>query len=286
MPDLTADPADGDNGDFAADFDRATPPSGHVPVVTPGADGPAPGLLAELPRRRGRAGRVIALVALTVVGVAGIGVGGTLLTRELTRGPTNAEKAAAVQQEIASRWQRLPAGKIFTSILSYTTGGLGASFSATLVGIAPPASCASALDPALASLLHRYGCVTVLRATYLDYSGTEAVTIGLVVMKSAAAGNRAMANSASLPVNAGVRTFPLPGTVAAQFGQAQRRYFSTITSIGTYVFLAVAGFTEGRVSGSGSSVASLADLGNSVTTSLEHVMTHHGSACSMKDIRC
>jgi hypothetical protein len=245
---------------------------------------PLPG--AAPPGRRGRAGRMIAIVALTVVGVAGIGGGGTLLTRELTRGPTNAEKAAAVQQEIASRWQRLPAGKIFTPALAYTTGGLGASFSATLVGIAPPASCAAALDPALASLLHRYGCVTVLRATYIDYSGTEAVTIGLVVMKSVGAGNRAIANSASLPANAGVGTFPLPGTVAAQFGEAQRQYFSTLTSIGTYVFLAVAGFTDGRVSGSGSGVPSLADLGNGVTRSLEAVMTHHGSACSMKDIRC
>lgn len=258
MSDQAANPADGDNGDFTPDFDLATP---------------APH-------------RVIALVALIVVGVAGIGVGGTLLTRELTRGPTNAEKAAAVQQEIASRWQRLPAGKIFTPTLSYTTGGLGASFSAILVGIAPPASCAAALDPALANLLRRYGCVTVLRATYLDYSGTEAATIGLVVMKSTGAGNRAIANSASLPASAGVRTFPLPGTVAAQFGDAQRRYFSTITSTGIYVFLTVAGFTDGRVSGSGSSVPSLSDLGNGVTTSMETVMTHHGSACSMKDIRC
>jgi hypothetical protein len=229
---------------------------------------------------------VIALVALIVVGVASVGVGGTLLTRELARGPTNAEKAAAVQQEIASRWQRLVAGEIFKPTLSYTTGGLGVSFNATLVGIAPAASCAAALDPPIADLLLKYGCVTVLRATYLDYSGTEAVTIGLVVMKSTRAGNHAIANSASLPPSAGVRTFALPGTLAAQFGDTQRHYFSTITSIGIYVFLTVAGFTDGRVGGSASSVPSLPDLGNGVTTSLETVMTYHGSACSMKGIQC
>jgi len=233
-----------------------------------------------------RPARIVVLALLVAIGLAGVGGGGAALARELTRPATKAEQAAALQEEIASRWQRLSAGKIFMPALSYTTGGLGASFNATLVGIAPPASCAAALDPALANLLRRYGCVTVLRATYLDYSGTEAVTIGLVVMKSTGAGNRAVANSASLPASAGIRTFPLPGTVAAQFGDAQRRYFSTITSIGTYVFLTVAGFTDGRVSGSGSSVPSLSNLGQGVTTSLETVLTHHGSACSMKDIRC
>lgn len=241
---------------------------------------------AARPARRGRAGRVIALVVLIAVGVAGIGVGGTLLTRELTRGPTNEEKAAAVVQEMASRWQRYPAGKIFTPTLAYSTADWGATFKATLVGIAPAASCAAALDPAMAGYLVKYGCVTVLRATYLDYSGTQAVTIGVVVMKTVSGAASAAALSASLPASAGVRTFALPGTVAAEFGNAQRRYFSTVNDLYNYVFLSVAGYTDGRVSGSVSSTPSLADLGSGVVSSVGDALTYPGSACAMKDIRC
>jgi hypothetical protein len=238
------------------------------------------------PARRNRAGRVIALVALIVVGVAGIGVGGTLLARELTRGPTSAEKAAALQQEMASRWQRYPAGKIFTPTLAYSTADWGVTFNATLVGIAPAASCAAALDPAMADFLVKYGCVTVLRATYLDYSGTQAVTIGVVVMRTVSGADNAGSHSGSLPASAGVRTFPLPGTVAAGFGDAQRQYFSVVNDLYNYVFLSVVGYTDGRVSGSASSPPSLADLGSGVVSSLDGALTYPGSACAMKDIRC
>jgi hypothetical protein len=259
---------------------------GSLPL--PGAVGAPPPLPATSarPARRRRAGRVIALVVLIVVAVAGIGVGGTLLTRELTRGPTSAEKTDAVQREIASRWQRYPAGKIFTPTLAYSTTDWGANFKATLLGIAPAASCAVALDPAMAAFLVKYGCVTVLRATYLDYSGTQAVTIGVVVMRTVSGAGDAATHPVPLAASAGLRTFPLPGTVAAEFGDAQRRYFSILNDIYNYVFLSVAGYTDGRVSGSASSTPSLEDLGSGVVTSVESVLTYAGSACTMKEIRC
>jgi hypothetical protein len=275
----------------------AVPPGGGAaPASAPGAGDPAPGLAtwtwepprqAEPPARRRRAGRVIALVALIVVGVAGLGGGGTLLSRELTRGPTVAEKAAAVQEEIATRWQRYRAGEIFTPTLAYSSSDEGANFTATLVGIAPAASCAAALDPALAAFLRRYGCVTVLRATYLDYSGTQVVTVGVVVMKSTSAADVAIAEDASVPASAGVRAVAFPGTLADQFGGSQRRFLSAISSLGTYLFLAASGYTDGRVSGSQNSTPSLGDLSSGVIASLQTVLTAtHGSACQMTDIRC
>lgn len=225
---------------------------------------------------------------LLVAGVAGVGGGGAALARELTRGPTSAEKAAAVQEEIASRWQRLPAGEIFTATLGYqmTDSGTRVAAVARRVGIAPSASCAAALDPAVATLLRRYGCVTVLRATYIDYSGTLAVTVGLAVMTSAQAASSAVSNGGSLPNGAGVRTFALPGTVLDQFGDAQRGYFSQLESIGPYVFLAADGYTDGR-SGSGEdTLVTLQDLDAGVIASLQDVISAHGSACRMSDIRC
>lgn len=228
---------------------------------------------------------MITLFVLIVLAMAGIGVGGTLLTRELKRGPTNAEKTAAVQQEIASRWRRYTAGKIFTPTLAYAALS-DATFNATLVGIAAPASCADAIDAVVAKVLIKDGCVTVLRATYLDYSGTLAVTLGLVVMKSPAAANRATGYSDDQSGSAGLRTFALPGTLAAQFGDAQRRYFSALSSTGNYVYLAVAGYTDGRLSGSASNAPSLSDFGDGVIVSLQGMFTYNGNACALKDIRC
>lgn len=256
------------------------------------ASSPLPGDVPSPPppnaaRPARRAGRVIALAALIVVGVAGIGAGGTFLTRELTRGPTSAEKAAAIQQEIASRWRRYPAGKIFTPTIGYSTSDFGANFNATLVGIAEPVSCSAALDPGVANPLVKDGCVTVLRATYLDPSGTEATTVGVLVMKSTSAADLAIADANSLPPSAGVRTFPLSGTLADQFGDAQRQFFSSLSNIGPYVFMSVAGYTDGRVVDSAAtSPDSLSDLGNGVIVSMQSVLSYHVNACAMKDIRC
>jgi hypothetical protein len=304
-----ADSEGGDNGGSAPEPEAApaapAPPTIPEPgavTIAPLAGEPGaavssslPGEMASFrwpdlpprPPRQNGAGRVIALVVLIVVGVAGVGLGGTLLTRELTRGPTKAEKAAAIQSEIASRWQRYSAGEIFPPTLGYTTADDNVNFNASRVGIAPAANCSAALDPAIASLLAKYGCVTVLRATYLDYSGTEAVTIGLVVMESTSAANQVTAYSNSLPSGAGVRTFPLPSTLAGQFGDAQRQFFSSLSSIGSYLFLSVAGYADGRVSASSSNVPPyLSDLGSGVIISLQSVMSSHPDACAMKDIRC
>jgi hypothetical protein len=265
---------------FAVPAVPAAPEAFRMPAA-PVADAPA--VPAKPPRRLAR---IVVLALLVALGLAGVGGGGAALARELTRPATKAEQAAALQEEIGSRWQRLPAGKIFTPTLGYSTSDFGVNMTATLVGIAPPASCATALDPALATVLRRYGCVTVIRATYLDYSGTQAATVGLVVMSSVGAAYAVTSNSELLPDNAGVRTFSLRGTLADQFGDAQRRYFSPISNIGTYVFLAAAGYTDARVSGSPNSTPSLIDLGTGVISSLQTVITAHGSVCAMKDIRC
>jgi hypothetical protein len=257
----------------------------------PGPPAPAaPAGLAERPRRRRRRPRrlahAVALTLLVAAGLAGVGGGGAGLVLEFTRTATKAEVAAAVQAEIASRWQRLAAGKIFPAAVGYSTSDAGASMTARLAGIARQAGCAAALDPPLASLLRRYGCVTVLRATYLDASGTLVVTAGIVVMTSASAAGQAVAASGSGPARTGVRTFSLPGTVADRFGDPQRRAFSLMQSIGPYVFLYAAGYADGRVSGSPTSAPPLVDLGSGVITHLQTVLSIHGGGCQMKDIRC
>lgn len=276
----------------------ALPGSGLDPRAVPRADVPAvPGVPApaakarhaqrpQRPRRPRRLAGGLALTLLVAAGLAGVGGGGVGLALELTRTATKAEVAAAVQAEMASRWQRLAAGKIFPEAVGYSTSDESAPMTARLVGIASPASCAAALDPPAASLLRRYGCVTVLRAIYVDGSGTLATTAGIVVMTSASAASQAVSASGGAPASTGVRTFRLPGTVADQFGDPQRRAFSPLQSTGPYVSLYAAGYTDGRVSGSGITAPPLVDLASGVMWSLQRLLTTHGSACQMKDIRC
>jgi hypothetical protein len=224
-------------------------------------------------------------VALIVVGVAGVGGGGAALALEMTRHATQAEQTAALQAEMASRWQRMPAGKIFPATVGYTASDGDASMTARRVGIAPQASCAVAVDPKLARVLTQNGCVTVLRATYVGGSGSLAVTTGVVVMKSTAAASKAVASSGRAQ-GAGVRTFGLPGTIADLYGNPQRRAFNEIESIGPYIFLYASGYSDGRISGSATDDTDLVDLGSGLVTGLENVLAFQGRACSMKDIKC
>lgn len=111
----------------------------------PGAGG-APGGLGTSPlpasasppppaRPRRGAARWLVICLVLVLGLAGIAGGGLALTRELGRGPTHAEVAAALRQEIAGRWQHLPAGKIFPAAITYQTAE-AVNAKARLVGIA------------------------------------------------------------------------------------------------------------------------------------------------------
>jgi hypothetical protein len=277
-------PGQGEIADAAAV--PTVPPA--VPTVPPAM--PAMPTVPFVPaERRRRPARGIAITMLLVLGLAGVGGGGVALAHELTRGPTSAEMAAAVQQEVASRWQRLPAGKIFPATLSYATSDFNVTMTARRVGIAPATTCAAALDPPVSALLRKFGCTTVLRATYVDQSGTLAVTVGVVVMTSAAAASGAdgIADTSPPGLTGGVRTFGLPGTVADLFGNAQRRAFSVVgAGQGRYIFFWAAGYTDGRVSGSATSTPGLVDLGSGVVLGVQAAFTAHGSACQMKDIRC
>jgi hypothetical protein len=266
------------------------PPGAPIAPAAPAAPGAPPAWTWTVPNvRRRRPARGIALAVLLVLGLAGVGGGGAALAHELTRGPTKAEMAAAVQQEVASRWQRLAAGQIFPATISYSTADFDVTMTARRVGIAPATTCAAALDPSVSALLRRFGCVTVLRATYVDQSGTLAATAAVAVMTSAAAASGAGGIGDTSPPGlvGGVRTFSLPGTVADLFGDPQRRAFSGVdASQGQYVLLWAAGYTDGRVSGSATATPGLVDLGNGVLVGVQAAFTAHGSACAMKDIRC
>ncbi|MDR0341772.1 MAG: hypothetical protein LBI49_01435 [Nocardiopsaceae bacterium] len=225
---------------------------------------------------------MLIVILLVTAGLAGLGGGGTSLYLELTRAPTRAEITAAGTAEIASRWQRLPAGEIFPGTIRYLTAE-GIHTTAVRAGIAPAASCAAALDPAVAAALRRYGCLTVLRATYLDQSGTLAATVGVAVMSGPDAAERSTEKLST--GRAGVRAARFAATRADLFGDAQRARFG-VQAIGRYVFFYAAGFADGRPGKAVGSAATPDDLANGVEDEVMTGLTGGGKPCARKDIRC
>ncbi len=256
----------------------AFPPPVGQPAPFPPPAGPPPAVGQRSARSTGR-GRLL-LILLLVAGLAGVGGGATGLFVELTRPATRAEIGAAGQAEVASRWQRLAAGRIFPPVVTYTTSD-GATASMTRVGIAPGISCAAGLDARVLPLFRRYGCQGVLRATYLDQSGTIAGTVGVAVLRSPAA---AQAVAGAMPQQGGVRVPVFSGTRAAPFGNGQRQFISAST-LGPYVFLFAGGPTDGRPLGDLPG-GSISDAGFGIVQRVTAVLTGGARPCARKDIRC
>jgi hypothetical protein len=223
-----------------------------------------------------------ALIALGAVLIAG---GGAATIRELTRSATPAEAAAALQQEIGTRWERLPAGKIFPATISYPDAD-GNPTVAHLVGIAPPASCRAALGATGYANFRRYGCATILRATYVDGSGALVATVGIAVVRTPTAAGKAATIAASLGANDGLDTVAFGGTISGQFADTARGIQGGIAR-GPYVFLFTAGFADGQPGVAAlQQDAALTAFGTGVDTGLAAVLTRHGKPCQMKDIKC
>jgi hypothetical protein len=247
-----------------------------VPDLNEDDDPPKPA------RRRRRS--FVAVLALIIIGVLAVAGGGTGLTLELTRHATAAEARAAGWAELTSRWQRVPAGQIFPAQLSYMDLAQS-TLTLTRIGIAPPANCRRAADPAVGRLLATAGCVTVLRATYIDETGAVAATIGIAVMRSNAAAARA--NSDLSSETAGVDVYTVPGTAAGHFGNADRQLSAELyPGESPYIILDTAGFTDGIPRVAGPADPALSDLLNAVPNDLLATLSPPGSPCHERDIRC
>jgi len=266
--------------EFAASQLAYQPPS---QVGSPQAQEPAAAPLATAPagRRPRRVVRGLAIGVLIVFGIAGVGGGGTLLVRELTRKATSTEIKAAVEQEIATRWQRLPASQIFPATVRFLSEENN-NQSAHLVGIAPSASCQSALDSAVVGALRNLGCAAVLRATYTDDSGALVATVGAAVLASPKAASTATARLSALSLK-GIKPLTFSGTVANFFRPATIGF---PVAAGPYVFFYAAGYSDGEPSRSLARNPDLDALGQGLVSEIEKTLTSPGKPCTMKDIRC
>jgi hypothetical protein len=192
----------------------------------------------------------MAALMLGLAGLAASAVG--IMVRLLPRQFTAAQQQQISAWEIGKRWRTWPAGQVFPAAVPYQLSGFGPGngtglhLTAHRIGIASQASCESATDPSVARVLVRHGCLAVLRATYGDATGALAVTVGIVVLPapaSAGASLRGLPHTTGLAL--GIRAVPFAGTLAAQFGDAQRQ-LSSASRAGPYLVMSTVGYADGR----------------------------------------
>jgi hypothetical protein len=229
------------------------------PTEPPSPQPPSPD--EERPSRSGpdlpaRSRRVRFLAAgalgLGLLGLAGsaVGVAVQLLPRKFSA----SQREQITDWEYGQRWRALAAGEIFPAEAGYVPPASlyddhGLKLGVHRAGIARPAPCRAATDPAAAAVLDHDGCAAVLRATYVDKTSSYVVTVGVAVLPGAA---QAAAAAQELARDAGpgglgptVHPVPFAGTPAAWF-TGPRRQLSGVAAAGTYVVLYAVGYTDPR----------------------------------------
>lgn len=202
--------------------------------------------------RRLAAGTVLVL-ALCGLGIATRGA----LTQVMPRRFTAAQQRAIQSWEISRRWRTLPETTIFPGSVPYQLpaqaldgghSGHGLALTARRLGIGPPAGCARGASPPAARILAAYRCATVLRATYVDSTGSMLITVGVAVLPGSPAATAVadrLADGEPQVAIGSVTPAPVPGTLAAGFSGSQRQ-LSWATHAGSYVIMATAGYADGR----------------------------------------
>ena len=225
---------------------------------------------------------------LALLGLCAACAGAAGLAAAAGRHPTQAQITAAGQREQAVLWERLSAGQIFPSSVSYMNT-LGAETKATLVGIAPQAPCRDAVDAKAAPLLAAADCVTMLRATYADASGTALATVGIAVLPTSAAAATAMGKLAVS--GGGLLPLSFPGTIASVFTSRARETYAVQAVAGPYLFLYAVGYADGRSTTLASqdnymSETVTTDLATYLVTSLVTTFRVPANPCDDRSIRC
>jgi hypothetical protein len=234
-------------------------------TADPGASSGRP--LRAPPGARGRRAAVLTALA---VGLAGLAFSATAVTTQLLpRQFTVGQQQQIKNWEIASRWQQLPAGRIFPATVGYQLSNqvlqdaTPLSLQALRIGIAPQSHCGTGVTTAAAAaVLRRDGCKAVLRATYVDATGSYVMTIGVAVLPSDAAA-RSASQGLSQPrlavahgitgadgaarmdaLAAGVRVVRFGGTAAGMYDYS--RQISASFPDGPYLIMYAAGYADSR----------------------------------------
>ncbi|WP_165953614.1 hypothetical protein [Streptomyces sp. 8K308] len=150
-------------------------------------------------------------------------------------------------------WRDLPVDELFPPEIDGEGAGPGRADRRWIrVAVAPDGACAEALDPLLAEALADAGCHRLVRATYTDETETTVTTVGLLFTEADAAETTTLSGRFADQELAGradllPKPYAAPGTVAEDFGDAQRASWSlrVLTEL-PVVLYTVTGFADGR----------------------------------------
>jgi hypothetical protein len=188
-------------------------------------------------------------LGLCGLAAAAVGVAHQLLPRQFTV----VQERQIMAWDMTRRWRALSAGQIFPPTIAYEISpqavneNQGLMLEARRLEISPATGCASGVSAGAATVLTADHCSALLRATYLDSSGSMVATVGVAVLpnsQAATAAARALAAHGQ-DLALAVRALPVGGTVASGFADGQRQ-ISAVKPAGPYVILSTAGFTDGR----------------------------------------
>jgi hypothetical protein len=216
------------------------------------------------PPRRGPRGRRIAALIALVLGLAGFVISATgMVTQLLPRRFSAAQQQQIESWEIAGRWQQLTAGQIFPASVSYQLPATALqdatplNLNALRVAIAPQSGCGTGVTTAAAaSVLRHDGCQAVLRATYVDATGSYVMTVGVAVLPSAAAAKKANRSLVAPPgltaanqseadrPPAGILVVRYHGAAAAMYDYS--RQISASFAQGPYLVMYAVGYADSR----------------------------------------
>jgi hypothetical protein len=240
------------------------PPAGYSqqPFYGWGAQGPPPiptQPKIAIPRRT-----LVNASALVVVAILALAIGLVMAQPSGGSAAKRTTGTAAQDDSVRAVWRTATVDQLLPASIKRE-----GSETYIRLGINPDESCAK-LPAAFASALSPTKCAHVLSATYADRTQTVTATVGIVVVSASAADRQKLFRSWTPDSNANneammPHAYPVAGTAAAQFTDAQRvAWQSQVSTDGTYLVYAVAGFTDGRpgpdaaaiAAGSGSALSS------------------------------
>ncbi|MFC4496813.1 hypothetical protein ACFPA8_22015 [Streptomyces ovatisporus] len=187
-----------------------------------------------------------------VLGVGLLGGAGAGMT--LTDDPAEQASPEQVFERAGTMWHDTPVDQLFPRVLEGLGAGPGSADRKWLrVAVAPDTNCRNAFDPLLAKALSPVGCERLLRVTYADETTSSVTTVGLLFTRSGQSGMRSLRKRFAVEnlterTDLMPRPYPARGTVAADFGDAQRASWTVrVLSDAPVVVYAVTGFADGRV---------------------------------------
>ncbi|MFJ4714636.1 hypothetical protein [Streptomyces sp. NPDC088785] len=196
--------------------------------------------------------RLAAAAACLVLGLGLLGgaATGSLLTGDDGEGAVSAH---SVYNRAGELWHSIPVDQLFPRTLQGGGAGPGgAGRTWTRIAVAPDSGCATAFDPLLHKALGSVGCLRLLRATYTDATQSNVTTVGLLFTRADEEATQALRTrftDQGLDRRADLmpRPYAAPGTVAADFGDAQRASWTlNVLTDAPVVVYAVSGFADGR----------------------------------------